>query len=113
MPTGARLPCAKIRNTRPTALLGAPARQRPGQMLEEKGDDAAMADAMLSLPSIAALQCLAEVIYWGISGSELRLLQVASGCFDVRAAETGSAARSSAAATRARCRSTPPSSLPN
>ena len=80
-------------------------------MLEEKGDDAAMVDAMVSLPCAANLHSLAKGVYWGISGSELRLVQGASACFDVRAAETGSATRSSAAATRARCRSTPPSVL--
>ena len=71
-------------------------------MLEEKGDDAGMADSMVSLPSAANLQSLAKVLYWGISGGELRLLQPASACFDVRAAETGSAARSSAV-----CRTSP------
>ena len=71
-------------------------------MLEEKGDDAGMAESMVSLPSIAALQCWMEVLYWDISGGDMRLLQVASGCVDVRAAETASAARSSAA-----CRTSP------
>ena len=66
-------------------------------MLEEKGDDAGMADSMVSLPSIAALHSLAKVLYWGISGGDMRLLQVASDCVDVRAAETASAAWSSAA----------------
>ena len=97
MPTRDRLPRAKNRNTRPTTLLGAPARQRPGQMLEEKGDDAGMADSMVSLPRAANLQSLAKVLYWSISGGELRLLQHASACFDVRAPETGSTTRSSAA----------------
>ena len=34
----------------------------------------AMAGAMVSLPSIATLECLVKVAYWGISGSELRLV---------------------------------------